>query len=257
LTHFAAREKIIPEEGTMTHRIGLALLVSASVGCVKTLQVSTTQPNPVMDSAETLQEGRHLHIDVRDIDLPKSFHLRQSASFVMRSHDRLTFHVDLVHKWEEIADPKNWTVKLEDDHGHIYLPESEDDRSNDHVSQVWDMDKWMAIKNRYGDVVGAKNNPDCECQELSTLSSVDVYRGKGDFEFYSKDLMNRDVHWLRFTMRHDDLIYEFTWNFGDQADPDHAHGGHQRGGYMPDNEIVDPTFIMPANQGTPTADVVN
>jgi hypothetical protein len=166
-------------------------------------------------------------IDVRDMDFPRSFKLRQSAYFAVVSRERLRFHVMLVHKWKEVADPTTWTARLEDDQGRVYYPESNEFSYDDHVSRVWDHERRAAIYNNFGDVVRTLNDgdviydvhgqPHAVKNEKVNLDSVDVFQGAGDLTFHAKDLMSRNVRRLTLTLERSGYEYKFVWNLVDLA----------------------------------------
>src|SRR5262245_58300677 len=79
---------------------------------------------------EVSRESKHIHIRVKDMDIPRQFQMYQSAWFSVVSRDRLRFHVVLVHKWEEFADVSGWEARLEDDRGRVFSPQQMEKRSN-------------------------------------------------------------------------------------------------------------------------------
>src|SRR5262245_42066255 len=115
-------------------------MLSGGVGCtMTTLHASTTQPNPLVAFPnQATHRSQKLFIDVKDMELPQTFKLRQSAYFNVVSKERLRFRVMLVHKWKEIADVTTWKVSLEDDQGRRYYPESKESSYDDHMTRMWD-----------------------------------------------------------------------------------------------------------------------
>lgn len=189
--------------------------VLAGTGCAKTLGASTTQPNPLaLPSTEVLRESQHLHIEVRDMEIPRTFRLRNSAYFAVISKDRLRFHVTLVHKWDEMTDVANWDVYLVDDRGRVFRPERKERRRQRFRTTMWDYEQRTARYSHFGDVVGTRNDGH---RRRTHLASVDVYQGEGDYVFYARDIFGPRVKRLTLVMRHGSLEYRFTWNFTDPS----------------------------------------
>ena len=85
------------------------------------------QPNPLVNPTETLRHSEKITIVTGDMELetPDAARSRRSASSVAHNHrypllnqasftivsrDRLRFHVQIDHKWQEWADLKTWEV---------------------------------------------------------------------------------------------------------------------------------------------------
>jgi hypothetical protein len=211
--------------GPFARLFPLALL--GLLGCAKTMQASTTQPNPLTNPREISMESAQLQIKFRDMEAPKycvqqetgiescdQMWLKQKASFQIVSRDRLRFKVALEHKWEELTDVRTWNVKLIDDQGRIYLPERTDQWSNRHKTKVWDYERQTAFRNQFGDITALRQDG---WKDRTTLASVDFFRGLGDYSFYKRDIFNRGVKRLTLVMSRDDLEYKFTWNFTDHG----------------------------------------
>jgi hypothetical protein len=193
-------------------------------GCTTTLKASTTQPNPLVAFPnQATHRSERLYIDLEDMDLPRlhpvphtpdgiqqngEFRLRQSAYFAVISRERLRFHVTIVHKWKEVADPTAWSVRLEDDQGHVYFPESKERRYDDLVVQVWDQEQRTAVRDRFGDIVDVRNDG---YKRRTNLESVDVFQGSGDFSFHAKNLFQPQTKRLTLKMENMGIVYEFTW----------------------------------------------
>jgi hypothetical protein len=213
-----------------TSRGGLLVMTLAAAGCTTTLKVSTTQPNPLVAFPDqTTHRSEKLFIDLEDMDLPRlhpvphtpdgiqqtgQFRLRQSAYFAIVSRDRLRFHVTIVHKWKEVADPTSWNVRLEDDQGHVYYPEAKEVRYNDLVTQMWDREQRTALYDTFGNVESVRSDG---WKRRLNLESVDVFQGSGDFSFHAKDLFQRQTHRITLRMEKMGVVYEFTWNLVDHA----------------------------------------
>ncbi len=201
-------------------------VVAGGAGCTTTLHATTTQPNPLAANPnDATHRSEKLFIDVRDMELPRTFRLRQSAYFAVVSRERLRFHVMLVHKWKEVADPTTWSARLEDDRGRTYYPESREFSYDDHITRMWDYEKRTAVTNAFGDVVRAlgegeinydvNGNPHVNHNERVPLDSIDVFQGAGDLVFHSKDIFNRGVRRLTLTLDRAGVEYKFTWNLVD------------------------------------------
>lgn len=222
----------------MTHRAGvghdsqvgrLSWLFLATLGagaCTKALTTHTVQPNPMLEtpSVESLRVSRPLFLDVGDMELPqyldrsqntwaplKKLKLRSSAYFAVVSNERLRFHVQIVHKWQEWADPSSWRVKLVDDRGRVYYPETRDVWSNNTVTRMWDYEQRTGVYNKFGDEVGTRNDG---YRRRVPLESVSVFKGKGDYTFKNRDLFGRELRRLTLVLRKADLEYRFEWEFG-------------------------------------------
>lgn len=217
----------------MTAR-GLIVLLLGALGCTTTLKATTTQPNPLVAFPnQAMHRSQKLYIDMKDMDLPRmpaapyapdgaknlsQFRLRQSAYFAVVSRERLRFHVTIVHKWKEVADPTSWNVQLEDDSGRIYYPESKEANSDNHITQMWDNEQRTALYGQFGDaihggdVAGLKNDG---YLRRMPLQSIDVFKGSGDFSFHAKDIFHRKTKRLTLRMERYGVVYEFTWNLID------------------------------------------
>ncbi len=205
--------------------IGVALIALGASGCFKrTLRVATTQPNPLIAFPnKATHRSEKIHIDVKDMDLPRTFKLRQSAYFNVVSKERLRFHVMLVHKWKEIADVTTWRVKLEDDRGRVYYPETKEFAYDQHVTRMWDREVRSVVFNQFMEPDVSRSDRGIlndGYRRRMTLDSMDVFQGAGDYVFHAKDLFNRGVRRLTLTMERDGLEYRFTWYLVDLGGED-------------------------------------
>ena len=191
-----------------------SLGLGGGAGCSKAqLSAHTMQPNPLaMPSNEVLRESKHLHIFVKDMDIPRAFRMYQTAWFQVVSRDRIRFHVVLVHKWEEMTDVRGWNAHLEDDAGHVFYPEASEKRNNKHTSQVWDYERRTAMYNEFGDVIGTRNDG---YKQRVPLDKVDLFKGSGDVVFHSPDLFSQNLRRLTLVLERDGLAYRFTWDLYD------------------------------------------
>jgi len=215
--------------------LALALAVS---GCTRTWEKEAVQPNPVLHPTETLRDSERITIvtGMMNLDVPEApdglgtaqyrrmrhFPLLNQASFTMVSRDRLRFHVQIDHTWDEYADLNTWEVKLEDDQGHTWAPEAVEHVRRKVLTKMWDWEQRTPIC----DARGADVNGDCYntvgfnddgWKNRQTLGNLSVYRGKADFVFYQRDIMSPNVHWMKLTVRRSGQQFEFLWRFQDEV----------------------------------------
>jgi hypothetical protein len=202
--------------------------VAMASGCARTFRASATQPNPLAVPAETLRSSETITIVRGDMELEvpdppqvtqrasvlhnHKYPLFNQAQFVIVSRDRLRFHVQIDHKWQEYADLKSWTVTLEDDRGRTWTPQSVEHVRTRMMTTMWDREQQTAVRNGFGDIVALNDDGWKNRQSLGSLS---VYRGNGDFVFYQRDLFTAGVRRLRLKVSRPGESFEFTWNFQD------------------------------------------
>jgi len=207
-------------------RLILAALCVA--GCSRTFHGTAVQPNPVAHPTETLRNSEKIRIITGDMELEEPdpaeptqratpvhnhhYPLINEASFTMVSRDRLRFHVQIDHKWQEWADLKTWDVTLQDDQGHVWVPESVEHARTKIITRMWDREQRTAIRNQYGDIVHLNDDGWKSRQTLGTLS---VFRGNADFVFYQRDMFGSKVRWLKLTVKRSGEAFEFLWRFED------------------------------------------
>jgi hypothetical protein len=226
-------------------RVLLALFVIA--GCSRTFKGETTQPNPLANPTETLRESERITIVTGDMELaapasanedyqsmaggaetqrarvahPNKYPLLNQASFTIVSRDRLRFHVQVDHKWQEWADLRSWEVYLEDDAGRRWEPESVEHARTKIMTTMWDREQRTAICSNAGrDATGNCYNTvgyaDDGWRRRQTLGSLSVFRGKADFVFYQRDLFHPNVKSLHLVVkRPGNMEFDFRWNFHD------------------------------------------
>ncbi len=206
----------------------LAAVMVLAVGCARTFRGKATQPNPLAKPTETLRHSEKITIVTGDMeletpDMPEGsqrvallrnnrYPLYNQASFTIVSRDRLRFHVQVDHKWQEWADLSTWDVHLEDDAGRRWIPESVEHAKTKIMTTMWDREQRTAVRNRYGDVIAVQEDG---WRNRQTLGSLSVYRGKADFVFYQRDLFHANVKQLRLVVKRPGEAFEFTWNFQD------------------------------------------
>jgi hypothetical protein len=149
--------------------VRLLCAVLAMAGCMRTFANEATQPNPIAHPTETLRTSEKITIvtSVMDLKVPEAavsnhssmvaspvhnhqYPLLNVASFTMVSRDRLRFHVQVDHNWEEYADLKTWEVELFDDQGRHWIPESVDHARIDLLTTMWDQEQRTSICDHSG-----------------------------------------------------------------------------------------------------------
>ncbi|CAN5656861.1 hypothetical protein BH11MYX1_BH11MYX1_49560 [soil metagenome] len=216
-------------------------LLVVGVGCTRTWEREAVQPNPLVHPAETLRTSEKITIVTGDMDLdqpapavdnPTSLNasaahsqhypLVNQASFTMVSRDRLRFHVQIDHKWEDYADLKNWQVELSDSEGHQYSPEAVEHVRSRLMTTMWDREQRSQVCDGLGraadgnclNTIGFANDG---WRRRQTLGSLSVFRGNADFVFYKRDLFTRNLQWVKLTLKHSNAVFEFRWRFQDDV----------------------------------------
>jgi hypothetical protein len=195
--------------------------------CSRTFSAEVVQPNPLARPTETLRDSEPVRIVTGDMELNvpreaeqrvsvlthKRYPLVNEASFTVVSRDRLRFHVQLEHKWQEWADLQSWEVYMVDDQGRQYLPESIEHAKTKHIVSMWDYEVRTARRNAYGDIVSINEDG---WRRRTPLGSLSVFRGNADFVFYQRDLFTPDVTKMTLVVRRSGQAFEFIWNFADR-----------------------------------------
>ncbi|TMQ14186.1 MAG: hypothetical protein E6J91_15985 [Deltaproteobacteria bacterium] len=224
----------------------LAALAVATLGCARTFHAEAVQPNPMAMPGETLRSSEKVTIVTGDMELEKPYDpdpgqrattainhrypLINQASFTMVSRDRLRFHVQIDHKWEEWADLTSWDVHLEDDQGHAWAPEAVEHAQTRLISEFWDREQRTSVcsaagRDGTGQCITTIGVLDDGWKHRQTFGTLSVFRGKADFVFYQRDLMRPDVRKLRLVVKRPSEVFEFTWRFRDAVASDTAGGG--------------------------------
>ncbi len=211
---------------------GFALVLGlvTAAGCSRTFSGEAVQPNPLARPNETLRSSERITIVRGDMELDApdpaaasqrasvlhnhKYPLLNQASFTIVSRDRLRFHVQIDHKWQEWADLNSWTVSLEDDRGRKWIPESIEHARTKMITTMWDRELQTAQRNKFGDIVALNDDG---WKRRQTLGSLSVFRGKADFVFYQRDLFHADVRKLRLVVRRSGEAFEFVWRFQDHV----------------------------------------
>jgi hypothetical protein len=219
----------------------LAAFAVAWLGCARTFRAEAVQPNPVQMPTETLRSSEKVTIVTGDMELeapdaPEAakrasvahshrYPLINQASFTVVSRDRLRFHVQIDHKWEDWADLTSWNVFLEDDQGHRWAPEAVEHAHTKLINEVWDREQRTSICSSSGrDATGACITTvgvlDDGWKHRQTFGTLTVFRGNADFVFYQRDLMRPEVRKLRLVVKRPTEAFEFTWRFRDTVATD-------------------------------------
>jgi len=206
------------------------IAVGLASGCTRTFTGHATQPNPLVSPTETLRDSEEIMIVTGDMELnvpkegngssrvsllhTKRYPLKNVASFSVVSRDRLRFHVQLEHKWQEWANPAAWDVYLVDDQGRIWRPESTEHARTRHMVTMWDQEVRTAVRNRYGDIIAINEDG---YKRRVPLGSLSVFRGRADFVFYERDIFTPDVKSMKLVVKKSGTVFEFEWDFDDHV----------------------------------------
>lgn len=227
-----------------SHGLILGLVALAGlVGCTRTFRGNAVQPNPMSNPTDTLRQSEKITIITGDMELDQPdaagtssqpsadgvqaahnhrYPLYNQASFTIVSRDRLRFHVQIDHKWQEWADLKTWDVWLEDDTGKRWIPESVEHVHARMITSMWDREQRTSIcsssgRDAKGDCITTVGFQDDGWKHRQTLGSLSVFRGKGDFVFYQRDLFTDSVKKMRLVVTRPGQVFEFTWDFHDNV----------------------------------------
>lgn len=225
----------------VVHAGMLASLAVAWLGCTRTFRAEAVQPNPVAAPTEVLHSSEKITIVTGDMELEvpyapdptqqvaathnHRYPLINQASFTVVSRDRLRFHVQIDHKWEDWANPATWDVHLEDDQGHQWTPEAVEHPRTRLISQVWDREQRTSVCSSAGrDATGACITTigvlDDGWKHRQTFGTLSVFRGNADFVFYQRDLMRADIRKLRLVVKRPSEAFVFVWRFRDTVAAD-------------------------------------
>ncbi len=166
-----------------------ALLVSAA-GCNKAWHAETMTPPIHFGASLEARTSLPAVISTHDMELPLFVALPNYVYFVAVSRDRLRFHVTLHHKWEDMTDPTRWRVWIEDDTGTRYDPVGVDRRAVKSVTHAY----------------SPSGNPHQHYQ-------VSMWKGDGDYVFYRRNLVRRDMRYLVLVMQRPGYEYRYRWSF--------------------------------------------
>jgi len=209
------------------HALVLAAALCCGAGCHKVFRGRATQPNPLSHPNETLRVSEPITIVTGDMELevPRPpgvgnasllkkdrYPLKNVASFTVVSRDRLRFHVQLEHKWEEWADLHNWDASIVDSEGRRFVPERVERGDPKVVVFMWDYEVRSYRRDSFGDIAHVNNDGHRRRQPLGSLS---LFRGKGDYVFYSRDIFTPDTKWITLVVERPGMAFAFTWKFAD------------------------------------------
>jgi hypothetical protein len=216
--------------------VAAVLAAPALGGCGRTFRGEAVQPNPMTAPTEVSPISEKITIVTGDMELEEPYAAEPSkratvannhrypllnqASFTVVSRDRVRFHVQIDHKWEDWANPSTWDVHLEDDQGHSWTPDSVEGVRTRLISQFWDREQRSTICSSEGrDPTGAcirtLRVADDGWKNRQTLGTLSVFRGNADFVFYQRDLMKPDIRKFRLVVKRPTEAFVFTWRFGD------------------------------------------
>jgi hypothetical protein len=240
----AAAQPVIDDREALRHdrrmrlvHVGIvASLALGWLGCARTFRAEIVQPNPIALPTETSRSSGKVTIVTGDMELEAPYAAEPSqrasvarnhryplinqASFTVVSRDRLRFHVQIDHKWQEWADLTTWSVHLEDDQGHVWAPEAVEHPHTRMINQVWDREQRTAVCSSAGrDPTGACITTvgvlEDGWKHRQTFGTLSVFRGNADFVFYQHDLMRADLRRLRLVVERPTEAFVFGWRFRD------------------------------------------
>ena len=184
----------------------LAVLVAvlALTGCAGELEVAALQPHPLRMPREpgTPPRGERLSIFTRESTLPRWVQLRHDASFVIVTRDRVRVHLAVCEPWEELADPRVWTISLIGEDGRPIAAPVREAARLDRVALEWEREPGW----RPGST-GQKNR--------KLIPAIDVWQGRADWVFYGKDLIGLDRRAVTLVAERAGRTLRFAWTFGD------------------------------------------
>ena len=219
----------------------LVVALAASAGCTRVFRGKATQPNPLSKPNETLRQSEQIVIITGDMELEmpsqiragggqvqvnKKYPLQNTASFTVVSRDRLRFHVQIEHKWEEWADLGSWSAFIENSEGKRFVPETIENRAPHHVVHMWDFEKRSVHRSygRRGDIVFIRDDGWKDRQHLGNIS---VFRGRGDYVFHARDIFTPNIKWIKLVVKRNGVVFTFMWKFVDpDADVSAVDVGH-------------------------------
>ena len=208
---------------------GLAAAAMALGACHRTFSAKVSQPNPLSSPLDTLRDTEVLTIVTGDMELShprqsrasgkdsllshKRYPLLNKANFTVVSRDRLRFHVQIEHKWKQYTDISTWKAKLYDDQGNQYAPTSIDTVKARHLVETWSFERRSAQRNGFGQIVQINDDGHRDRQPLGSLS---VFRGRGDFVFYQRDIFGPNVRSMTLELTRSGVTFKYQWNFADE-----------------------------------------
>jgi hypothetical protein len=208
---------------------GLAALAMSFGACHRTFSAKVSQPNPLLSPLDTLRDTEVLTIVTGDMELshPRTsrvegrdslmsktrYPLLNKASFTVVSRDRLRFHVQIEHKWKQYTDISTWKAKLYDDQGNQYAPTAIDTVKARHLVETWSFETRSTRRDGFGNIVQINDDGHRNRQPLGSLS---VFRGRGDFVFYERDIFGPEVRSMTLELTRSGVTFKYQWNFADE-----------------------------------------
>jgi hypothetical protein len=208
---------------------GLAVAAMALGACHRTFSAKVSQPNPLSSPLDTLRVTEVLTIVTGDMELShprqsrvegrdsllsqKRYPLLNKANFTVVSRDRLRFHVQIEHKWKQYTDISTWKAKLYDDQGNQYSPTSIDTVKARHLVETWSFERRSTQRNGFGQIVQINDDGHRDRQPLGSLS---VFRGRGDFVFYQRDIFGPEVRSMTLELTRSGVTFKYQWNFAEE-----------------------------------------
>jgi hypothetical protein len=161
----------------------IVIACALASGCTNHLSAQTRQPPLLLGAGVEARTSMPLRIVVRDMETGR-YAIVNSAYYVVVSRDRLRFHVTLHHKWDALADLKQWSAYVEDANGKRHYPED----ITAHVNRV----STLSIN-------GA-----------TYRMNVLMYRGTADLSIYDRDLFAAGNE-LTLVLSRPEIEYRYHW----------------------------------------------
>ena len=77
----------------------------------------------------------------------------------------------------------------------------------------YERERRTAKRNAFGDIIQINDDGYKDRQPLGSLS---VFRGRGDFVFYSRDIFGPEVRWMTLELSRSGITFRYTWKFTDE-----------------------------------------
>jgi hypothetical protein len=152
-------------------------------GCTRHWSAHVEQPPLLLNAGVAMRTSMPLAIVVRDMESGR-YPIVNRAYYVIVSRDRLRFHITLHHKWDEVADLKNWTAYVEDAHGKRHYPA--------------DL------------TAGVERVTTVQINGARYLMNILMYRGTADLSIYDHDLLAAGNQ-LTLVLTRPGVEYRYRW----------------------------------------------
>ena len=126
-------------------RLVVLAALCLGTGCKTQWSAKVEQPPLLLGATKQARTSLPAAIVVRDMELPRVLRLVNSAYYVVVSRDRLRFHLQIDHKWQEWADVNTWSAELVDDKGRHWIPEGVEHAKTKILTRMWDMQQRAAV----------------------------------------------------------------------------------------------------------------